>query len=112
MRFYSPDTRSVTAINKIKNNEAHIIAKNAFENCSNLAYALLFFFSFSSYLLSLSSSFLIQTLIHVTFLSHYSFLSATTEQGITYANVTNSTLPADNITRISSCFTITIPKVI
>jgi hypothetical protein len=88
--------QDVTAIHKIKNNEAHIFAKNAFEKYSNLAYALFL----TSYLLSLFSSFLTQTLIHVTFLSHHSFLSITSEQGITHGNVTNSMLPDDNITKI------------
>ena len=108
MRFYSPDIRSATTINKTENNEAHKIAKNAFEKYSNLAYALPV--SSSSYHLCLSSSFLIQSLINVTFLGHYNFLSATTEQGRTHGNVANSMLPADNITRISSCFTTTISK--
>jgi hypothetical protein len=46
MRFYCPDTRSVILINKIKNNEAHKIAKNAFEKYSNLAYTLLLLLTF------------------------------------------------------------------
>lgn len=96
-RFYCPDTRSVLVLNKIKNSEVHKIA-NAFEKYSNLTYAV------HHLTFPLSSSFLTEMQIHVNVSSPYSFLSATTEQARTHGNVTNSRLPADNITRILSPF--------